>query len=108
MTTGDELDQFVEEMLTASEFSDVSENVHAQLVSDLKEELVNQINRALINALPDDKIDQLNALLDDENVNNAQIEQLIADSGVDTKDVAMKTMLRFRDSYIQPETQELE
>jgi len=106
MTAGDELDQFVNEMLTAKKLSGVTDDVRKQLVSDLKQELVNQINRALIDALPDDKIDQLNVLLDDPNVEDSQVERFITESGVDAQDVAARTMLRFRDSYIRPQTQE--
>ena len=108
MTTGDELDQFVGDMLAAKEFSGVTDDVRKQLISDLKKELVNMINRALINALPDEKVDELNTLLDDTSVDDAQIERFITESGVDAQDVAARTMLRFRDSYLGVQTQETE
>jgi hypothetical protein len=99
---GDELDQFVNEMLDAKKLSGVTEDVRARLVSDLKSRLLDQINKALIDALPDDKMDAFEQLLDDETIDDARVQQFIIEAGVDVKKVTTVTMLRFYDMYVTP------
>lgn len=97
---GDELDQFINEMLDAKQISGLTDEVRAQLVSDLKQRLLDQINKALIDALPEDKMDEFEQLLDNESAGDAEMQQFIANAGVDVKKVATVTMLRFYDLYV--------
>ena len=97
---GDELDQFINEMLDAKQISGLTDEVRAQLVSDLKQRLLDQINKALIDALPEDKMDEFEQLLDNESVGDTEMQQFIANAGVDAKKVATVTMLRFYDLYV--------
>jgi FKBP-type peptidyl-prolyl cis-trans isomerase (trigger factor) len=99
---GDELDQFVNEMLDAKKLSGMSDDVRSQLVSDLKQRLLDQINKALIDALPDDKMDAFEQLLDDETIDDARVQQFILEAGVDVRKVTTVTMLRFYDMYVAP------
>lgn len=99
---GDELDQFVNEMLDAKQLSGVTDDVRAQLVSDLKQRLLDQVNKALIDALPDGKMDEFEQLLDDETIDDARVQQFMLDAGVDVKKVTTVTILRFYDLYVKP------
>lgn len=99
---GDELDRFINEMLEAKKLSGVTDDVRSQLVSDLKQRLYDQINRALIDALPDEKMDEFERLLDDASLDDGSIQQFIINSGVDVKRVTTATMLRFYDLYVNP------
>lgn len=101
MMAGDELDRFVSSILETKQLSGMDDDVHAQLIDDLKQQLLDQINRALIDALPEEKLDQFNALLEDESVSDDEIQQFILNSGLDTQKIAAKTMLRFRDLYLE-------
>ncbi len=96
----DELDKFINQILDEKQLSGVNDEVRVQLVADLKERLTDQINRALIEAIPEQKIDELNNLLDDDSVTDEQIHKFITDSGVDDKKVALETMLRFGELYL--------
>lgn len=91
---------FIKEMLDAKEWSQqVSDEVKAQLESDLRSQLMDQIDRAVINELPEDKVDGLNELLDRE-VPEEELQQYIATSGVDVQRITTEAMLRFRDLYL--------
>lgn len=104
---GDDLDKFVADILEAKQLSGVNDEVRTQLLSDLKKELTDQINLALIEALPEDKIDGLNSMLDDPNVSDEEITKYIVESGVDVQRVTAQTMLQFRGLYLQtPEERE--
>lgn len=96
----DELDQFINEMLDAKKLTGVAIDVRIQLVSDLKERLLDQINRALIDSLPDDKMEEFESLLDNPNIGDTAVQQFIADSGIDVKKITTTTMLRFYDLYV--------
>jgi len=91
---------FIKEMLSAKAWSQqVDDEVKAQLESDLRIQLMDQIDRAVIEALPDDKVDGLNDLLDRE-ASEEEIQQYVADSGVDVQRITTEAMLRFRDLYL--------
>lgn len=100
----DELDKFINEILDAKQLSGVTADVRTQLVSDLKQRLLDQINRALVDAMPDDKITEFNNLLDDENLSDEAVQQFITESGVDVSGVTLQTMLRFSELYIKSST----
>lgn len=97
----DELDKFIGEILTKKNLSGITDDVRAQLVTDMKERLLDQINRALVEALPDDKLEEFNNLLDSGDVNDDEVQQFISQSGVDVKKTTIATMLLFRDLYLQ-------
>lgn len=91
---------FIKEMLSAKAWNQqVSDEVKAQLESDLHLQLMDQIDRAVIDALPEDKVDGLNELLDRE-APEEEIQQYVAASGIDVQRVTTETMLRFRDLYL--------
>ncbi|HSW92554.1 MAG TPA: hypothetical protein VLH14_01585 [Patescibacteria group bacterium] len=93
---------FIKEMLSAKAWNQqVSDEVKTQLESDLRSRLMDQIDQAVVEALPDDKVDGLNELLDRE-ASEAEIQQYIATSGVDVQRITTETMLRFRDLYLGP------
>ena len=98
--TGDELDQFVREILAAKQLSGVNDDVRAQLVQDLRQRLLDQINRALIDALPDEKLDEFTNMLDNSEVTDELAQEFMVASGVDVKRVSIRTMLTFRDLYL--------
>ena len=104
----DELDQFVEEMVTAKGLSGLTDEVRQQLVSDMKHQLLDQINRALINELPEDRVAQFDTMLDDSSIDATALQRFIVDAGVDVQKVTARTMLQFRDLYIRPQSQKAE
>jgi hypothetical protein len=100
MTNGDEMDKFINQILDAKQLSGVTDGVRAQLVADLRERLLDQINRALVDALPEEKVAEFNSLLDDETIDDGAIQQFIAQSGIDVKRVTLQTMVRFSELYL--------
>jgi len=96
----DSFTTFIKEMLDAKQWSEhVDDEVRAQLEQDLRTRLMDQIDRAIIERVPEDKIDGLNELLDKQ-VPEEEIRQYVTESGVDTKQVTLETMVRFRDLYL--------
>lgn len=99
---GDELDSFVAGILNEKKLPGITdEEVRQQLIADLKQNLLDQINRALINAMPDDKVTEFNTLLDDPNVTEEAIQSFVMSSGIDVERITTQTMLLFRSLYLE-------
>jgi hypothetical protein len=98
---GEELDKFIGDILEAKQYIDLDQEVRDQLASDLKQSLLQEIDKALINALPDDKLDEFNKLLDQSDMTAEQLQAFIAQSGVDVQKIIVRTMVAFRTLYLQ-------
>lgn len=97
----EELDRFVRDMLADKDLPGLSDDeIREQVITDLKEQLLDQIDRAIVEAIPDDKIDDFNSLLDNEDTSDDSLREYIAQSGVDVDRVTIDTMTRFRDLYL--------
>ena len=95
----DALSKFINDIIDANNFKTLDSDVRQQLEQDLKNRLLDQIDRAVLGALPENKIDGFNDLLD-RNASQQEVQQYIATSGVDTKKITLETMLRFRSLYL--------
>ena len=95
----DALSKFINDIIDAKNFKTLDSDVRQQLEQDLKNRLLDQIDRAVLGALPENKIDGFNDLLD-RNASQQEVQQYIANSGVDTKKITLETMLRFRSLYL--------
>lgn len=95
----DALSKFINDIIDAKNFKALDSDVRHQLEQDLKNRLLDQIDRAVLGALPENKIDGFNDLLD-RNASQQEVQQYIANSGVDTKKITLETMLRFRSLYL--------
>ena len=93
----DPLNKFIDDMLASKSWNTtIDEDAKKQLAEDLKNRLLDQIDQAVISALPEDRIDGLNELLDKE-VQDEEVSEYIANSGVDVQRVTTQAMLRFRE-----------
>ena len=95
----DALSKFISDIIDAKGYKTLDSDVRRQLEQDLKNRLIDQINRAVLEALPENKIDGFNDLLD-RGASQQEDQQYIATSGDDTKKITLETMLRFRSLYL--------
>ena len=95
----DALSKFINDIIDAKNFKTLDSEVRQQLEQDLKNRLLDQIDRAVLGALPENKIDGFNELLD-RDASRQEVQRYIANSGVDTKKITLETMLCFRSLYL--------
>lgn len=93
------VEQFIDQLIDDKGI-ELTEEVRQQLKVDLIERLLDQIDRASINALPEDKAIELADLLDDENFSDEQMTAFMRESGVNLEAVALQTMMQFRLLYL--------
>ena len=96
----DRIGDFIDKMLQEKDLSTVPDDVRMELKRDLEQRLLDQIDRAVLAALPEDKAVELSAKLDDENFTNDDAAEFIKNSGVDMQSIALETMMRFRELYL--------
>lgn len=96
----EQLIPFVDDLLKQKNLSGMTEDVYMQLRSDMAHDLRQQIDRALIEALPDDKLDEFNGLISNSETTEADLQQFMVDSGIDSVTIIARTMNRFREFYL--------
>ena len=94
------VEAFVDQLIEEKGYSDLDDNVRAELRSDMVKRLLDQIDMAAINALPEDKAIELADKIDNEDFDDEKVMQYIQDSGIDLQRVALETMLQFRMLYL--------
>lgn len=94
------LDMYVEQLIAEKDLGDLDDEVKAEIHNDLKERVLFQVNRAVIAALPDAELDELNKSIDDGSINEDKMAELVKRSGINTDDIVQRTMVEFREVYL--------
>ena len=96
-----DIDGFIDGILKEKGMTDAMDGVYRELHADMKIRLMDQIDRAVLDAMPEEKIDELNALMDSNpNATDEDLQAIVQSSGVNAATVTAKTLLRFRDLYL--------
>ena len=94
------VDEFIESILNDKGITDVEPDIRNELKEDMKQRLLDQINKAAIMQLSEEKAAELSNLVDDPEFNNDKMAEFIQNSGVNLTEVTLDTMLRFRGFYL--------
>lgn len=94
------VDDFIEDLLVEKGITDVDPDIKKQLKKDMKKRLLDQINKAAIMKLSEDKAAELAELVDDPKFTNEKMTEFMQESGVNLTEVALDTMLKFRNFYL--------
>ena len=96
----DELGRFVDEMISQNNLTSLTGELREQLVADLRERLNDQINRALIEAMPEDTVNTFIELMDNPDTTDESLQKFVVDSGIDVRRITTETMTRFYNLYV--------
>lgn len=97
----DQLDTFIHDIIEAKQLAGITDEARQGLIEEMRDRLLDTINRSLVEALPEEKVEEFSTLLDNESVTDEEVQTFIAQSGVDVERVTAKAMLAFRDLYLQ-------
>ena len=97
------IDEFIEQLLIDKGITDVEPDIKEELKEDMKKRLLDQIDRAAIMQLSEEKAAELADKIDDPNFTNEEMTKFMQESGVNLTEVAAETMLQFRNFYLNPE-----
>lgn len=96
------IDEFIESLINDKGLT-VEPDAKEDLKADMKARLLDQIDQAAIQALDEDKADELAKLVDKPDFTNEKMTEFMQNSGVNLAEVALDTMLRFRSFYLGAE-----
>ncbi len=94
------LDEFIEQLLNDKGVTDIDPDTRATLKEDMKNRLIDQINRNAIMELDDQRAEELAKLVEDPDFTNEKMTEFLEGSGVNLTEVALDTMLQFRNFYL--------
>jgi hypothetical protein len=96
----DELDGFVYSLIDRKNLKGMTPESREIVAGVLKELVTEQINRAVLDALPEDKLDQIDQLTSQENFNPADVQKIIDESGINVAQITTDTLLYFESFYL--------
>ena len=102
----EQVSQFMDSLLEEKGITDLDDETRETLKRDMIERLMNQIDTALVNALPEDKLTEFNERINDPDFSNDDATQFFVDAGLDVQRIALQTMIEFRMLYLGGEAQE--
>jgi hypothetical protein len=94
----DALDLFVEKVVAEKKFPELDPEVLAQIKADVKVRAEQHINVAILAALPPEKIEEFDKLLD--TATEADIQKFVGDNIPDPAEVTALALINFRNSYL--------
>jgi len=93
------VEQFIDQLIDEKDYN-LEDDVRLELKKDMLNRLLDQIDKATINALPEDKAIELADKLDDPNFTDDQVSEFMRNSGLDLERIALETMVQFRLLYL--------
>jgi len=98
-TLSPSLDKFVDELLAAQGIDGVDPEVREQLVEDLTTRLNDRLEAAMVAELPEDKLPELERLLDHGN-NEVELQKFFADNIPNLPALLARELAAFRQDYL--------
>ena len=95
------IDYFIEGLMEEKGVDAPTEEIREDMKADLKNQLMQQIDRSLIAELPDEKLDELNrAVSTNGQLDPKVVADAISEAGLDVSEITAGTMQRFREIYL--------
>lgn len=77
----------------------------SDIFQELKTRLLTELDRSLVAALPDDKLDEFSKVVaQDGKIDPDVVAKAVVDTGVDVEKVAGETMAKFKEIYLGEDT----
>ena len=97
------VDEFIESLLVDKGITGIEPDVREELKTEMNTRMLDQINKAAIMRLSEEKAAELAAMVDDPSFTNEKMTEFMQNSGVNLVEVALETMLQFRNFYLSSE-----
>lgn len=93
--------KFIDQLIAEKNLPGVDDTVKSVLREDLHDRLLDFVDRALVEAMPDEAVTKLNDLVDSE-APEEDVQAHVA-SSVDTEQVTTLALIRFKNLYLDAE-----
>lgn len=95
-----ELDSFVQGLIDKKDIPGLTPEGREQIAGEIKDELIQQINRAILNELPDEKLDEIDQKMNSGDFDPNDLRNIVEGSGVDVAKITTETLLYFEAFYL--------
>lgn len=96
---GDPLDDFIDKLINEKNLSGLDDEARPIVATELKELLIANINKAIISEFPEEKAEELNAMMDAVDSDPEQVRKFL-ESNVDAQRITAEELMRFRSLYL--------
>ena len=103
---GEVVAQFAKSLIEEKGLTNLAPEQQARLQRMIEEKTIELVNQAIIYALPDDRFDELEKMMDQPDVEDSKIIELIEGSGLDLSKIATEVMNEFRQAYLNSKKEE--
>ena len=94
------VDDFIESLLTEKGIIDVEPDIKKELKEEMEKRLLGQINKAAVMQLNEEEAAELAKRIDQPDFTNEEMAKFMQNSSVNLAEVALDTMLKFRNFYL--------
>lgn len=108
MSTDEVLAIFANGLLEEKGFTDIDDDTRTAMIEDLVQRENFMVNQALFNALPEEQKAKIDEIAGKENPDVAEVEAVIAESGIDADAIASNALEDFRKLYLAIDEENLE
>lgn len=77
----------------------------ADMVNDLVERMSEFVNRAILEKLPEEKMTELDKMIDEDNAGPEAVTELIKSAGIDIEAATVEALEKFREIYLGAEAE---
>ena len=93
-------DRFVNSLIVEKDLKGLTPEGREQVAAELKNLISEEVNRAILMELSDEKLDELDKLMNDGPLSESEMQDFLRNSGVDIPKVTTKTLMYFRSFYL--------
>lgn len=100
MSNEEVIENFARGLLAEKNLGEMDEATEKDMINDLIERINEFINRAVLESLPKEKLDELDNMIENDAATPEAVAQLIQNSGIDAGTVSVEAMAKFREVYL--------
>ncbi len=105
LTNDETIDLFIRGIMEEKGVKTPTDEIAKDIFENLRNSLLEQIDRSLIAELPDDKLEELNRMASQNGqIDPEVIAKMVQEANIDVEEVTGITMARFRDIYLGNES----
>ena len=94
------IDDFIAQLLKDKGITELEPEIEDELKTEMKSRLMDQINKAAVMQLSEEKAAELADLINQPDFTNEKMTEFMQNSGVNLTEVVVDTMLKFRSLYL--------
>lgn len=100
LSNDEAMNAFVNELIDEKKLEGLTPEVREGIAADLKERILDQIQRSIIAALPEDKFTELESAVDGDSLTEEQMSKIIEESNLNMDEIVGGTLAKFREIYL--------